>query len=223
MYLTRYGVREWLIISLLAAALAVVLGIFVSWWLLLAVAPPWLALMAFFRDPIRPVPDNLPDEVMLAPSDGTVSAVERVDEHEATGGQPAVIVRIFMSVLDVHVNRAPQDGEVVALNHRPGKYHNAQTDLSARENESNLITLRLPGGETFGVRQIAGMIARRIVCRLKVGDRVQRGGKFGMVKFGSTTELILPRPDEVSVHVTVGQKVTGGLTLLATLNPGEES
>jgi phosphatidylserine decarboxylase len=146
-----------------------------------------------------------------------VSAVFDVDSHEATAGNPAKIIRIFLSVLNVHINRAPFDGEIVSLKHSPGKYLNAQTEESAKVNESNLIIMRINTGETIGIRQVAGMIARAIVCPLKPGDHLKRGQKFGMIKFGSTTELILPRPQDVTVHVKKGDKVRGGITVIATL------
>jgi phosphatidylserine decarboxylase len=126
-------------------------------------------------------------------------------------------------VLNVHVNRAPFDGEVVSLKPTPGKYLNAQTEESALVNESNLIVMRIAwpgdGTEMIGIRQVAGMIARTIVCPLKPGDRLKRGEKFGMIKFGSTTELILPRPQDVTVHVKKGDKVKAGVTVIATLKP----
>ena len=230
MLLTLYGYREWMTITIVAFAAAACAIVFLptvatGLWVAAAIGVVWLALLAFFRDPIRRVPraGSGPGELapgdMLSPADGVVSAVETVDVHDATTG-PAVIIRIFLSVLNVHINRAPFDGEVVALKYRRGKFLNAQTEESARVNESNLITLRIDSGgvsETIGVRQVSGMLARRIVCPLRVGDRVARGQRFGMIKFGSTTELILPRPDEVIVHVTKGDRVRGGLTKLATI------
>ncbi|MHC4947164.1 MAG: phosphatidylserine decarboxylase [Planctomycetota bacterium] len=188
------------------------------WWAAGAVGVVWLALALFFRDPIRRVPTGLPRGTMLSPADGTVSAVERVAEHESTGG-PAVIVRIFLSVLNVHVNRAPCAARVESVRRRPGRYLNAQTAESARVNESTLLTLRLENDETIGVRQVTGMIARRIVCAVEPGDALARGQRYGMIKFGSTTELILPRPDDVEVLVGVGDRVRGGLTRLAVLPP----
>ncbi|MDY7110040.1 MAG: phosphatidylserine decarboxylase [Planctomycetota bacterium] len=222
MPLTRYGLREWMTITVVAVIAAVLLGWLLSSWLALVIGVLWLAVISFFRDPIRRVPVDLPAGSMLAPGDGVVTAVLRVDEHEATDG-PAVIIRVFMSVLDVHVNRAPRDGEVVALRHTPGRFLNAQTEEAAAVNENNLIILAIDGDETIGVRQIAGLVARRIVCRLKEGDRVQRGEKFGMIKFGSTTELILPRPEAVTVHVAKGDRIKGGVTALATLAPNRAS
>ena len=178
--------------------------------------PPPVAVLLFFRDPLRRVPQDLAKGTMLSPADGRVSAVERLDDHVSTGG-PAVVVRIFLSVLDVHVNRAPADGSVVAVEHTPGSYHDARTARSATENESNLMTIRIEPGETIGVRQIAGKVARRIVCGVRPNDRLRQGERFGMIKFGSSTELILPRPDDVEVHVRVGDRVRGGQTRLATL------
>ncbi len=220
MPLTLYGLREWLTITVVAAAICAVLSVIGWWWAGLPVAVIWAALMSFFRDPIRRLPpaedESTGGRGMLAPGDGVVTAVEEVEEHEATDG-PAKVVRVFMNVLNVHVNRMPCDGEVVALNHQPGKFLNAQTEESAKVNENNLITLRIEGDEQVGVRQIAGLVARRIVCPLKIGEKVGRGQKFGMIKFGSTTELILPRPESVTVHVKVGGKIKGGVTQLATL------
>lgn len=217
MPLTLYGLREWVAITIVCAALAA-LAAWLWWPAAVAVAVIWLALMSFFRDPIRRIETDLPPGTMLSPADGVVSAVLTVADHPATEG-PATIVRIFLSVLDVHVNRSPCDCEVVRLAHTPGRYLNAQTEASAEVNESNLITVRTAQGELMGVRQVAGMVARRIVCPLAPGDRLARGQKFGMIKFGSTTELILPRPADVVVHVAKGDTVRGGRTRLATLPP----
>lgn len=223
MPLTMYGFKVWFAISLVAIAAAATFG-WLGWWIPLgAVVILWLALLSFFRDPIRRIRTDLDPGSMLSPADGVVSAVLDLDSHESTGGGPARLVRIFLSVLNVHVNRSPHDAVVVDIKHRPGKFLNAQTEESANVNESNLITLRLPqegfGGETFGVRQVSGMLARAIVCPLKAGDALRRGQKFGMIKFGSTTELILPRPSDVTVHVKKGDKVRGGITVIATLKP----
>jgi phosphatidylserine decarboxylase len=147
-----------------------------------------------------------------------VSAVFRDERHEAVGG-PAVVVRIFLSVLDVHVNRSPADAEVVRLEHRPGRYLDARTEASATLNESNLIVLKLVDGRPIGVKQISGAIARRIVCPLEPGARLARGERFGMIKVGSTTELILPDPDRVETLVKVGDRVVGGVTILARIAP----
>jgi phosphatidylserine decarboxylase len=221
MLLTWYGLREWGIITIVAALAAAGAVLLNWWWALPVLIIIWLALVAFFRDPVRRIPANLRAGDMLSPADGKVTAVLEVDHHESTGG-PARIIRIFLSVLNVHINRSPFDGEVKAIEHTPGKYLNAQKPESADVNESNLITMRIAGGESIGVRQVAGMIARRIVCRVAVGQRVVRGERIGMIKFGSTTELILPRPRDVVVHVREGEKVKAGKTVLATFPIVEE-
>lgn len=216
MPLTRYGLREWLTITVICALIGAGAWWLIEWWAAAIVLVIWMALVSFFRDPIRRIPRDLPDGAMLSPADGCISAVETVDHHDATGG-PASIVRIFLSVLNVHVNRAPCDAEVDSVEYTPGKFLNAQTAESAKVNESNLVTLRIRGGETMGLRQVSGMIARCIVCPLRPGDRVERGQKFGMIKFGSTAELILPRPESVKVLVKEGDRVRGGKTVLAEL------
>jgi len=216
MLLTPYGLREWGAATVVAVVLGAVFALLGWWWALVPVGILWLAVVLFFRDPIRRLPAGLAPGAMISPADGVISAVEHADHHDAVGG-PAMIVRIFLSVLDVHVNRAPCDGVVVSTVHRPGKYHDARMPESAAENESQLTTLRCDDGRVLGIRQISGKIARRIVCPVAPGDRLGRGQRFGMIKFGSGTELILPRPDAVEVHVRVGDKVRGGRTIVATV------
>ncbi len=218
MVLTRYGVREWLSATAVAALATMVLLWLGWWWGLIAVAVVWLSVLWFFRDPIRRIRPSADSGIMRCPADGKVSAIETVDHHEAIGG-PATVIRIFLSVLDVHVNRSPAAGVVVSVRHASGAFNDARTPQSATENESNLIVLKLDDGQTIGVRQIAGRIARRIVCRLKVGDRVEAGQRFGMIKFGSSTELILGHRTEVALRVAVGQRVRAGLTVLAMVAP----
>ena len=216
MLLTRYGIREWLTATLLAVVYG---GVFawLGWWPVVAVvAVLWLAAALFFRDPLRRLPRDLPPGAMLSPADGRVSAVSRVEHHEAAGG-PAVVIRIFLSVLDVHVNRFPCDGEVVGLKYTQGRFHDARSPECPLENESQLVTVKVDGGRTIGIRQIAGKLARRIVCDLKPGDRLDRGRRYGMIKFGSSTELILPRELVAGIHVNEGDRVKGGVTLLATV------
>jgi len=222
MTLTRYGIREWATATVVAVVAAVVFALLQWWWALGVVALLWLAVVLFFRDPVRTLPKDLSPGDMICPADGVVSAIEHVDQHDAVEG-PAIIVRIFLSVLNVHVNRSPHNVEVVGKHHTPGQYINAQKPESAELNEQVLLTLRLIdqsfNNETIGLKQIAGMVARRIVCPLEVGSTTARGERFGMIKFGSTTELILPRPEDVTVHVNVGDAVQGGKMVLATLEP----
>ena len=229
MLLTRYGFREWGLATAIAAVIILLVLIDAAygspvnpvpvWVIIIPVIFGWCVVAGFFRDPIRRIPRDLPDGTMLSPADGVISAIEHVDAHEATNGQPAIIIRIFLSVLNVHVNRAPCDCTVLGTVYRKGKFLNAQTPESAQVNESNVILLEFPDGEAFGMRQVSGMIARCIVCPLQQGDTLTQGCRWGMIKFGSTTELILPRPDDVDVHVQTGDRVTGARTTLARLRP----
>jgi phosphatidylserine decarboxylase len=221
MRLTGYGRSVWLPCTVVAAALAAACFWWGPWWAALVPVVLWLAVAWFFRDPARSLPTGLEPGAMLSPSDGTISAVLRPEHHEITGG-PALVIRTFLSVLNVHVNRAPCDGTVRGVRHVPGRFHDARTERSAHENQFTLISFVTPAGEPIGVRQVTGKVARRIVCGLTEGDQVQRGERFGMIRFGSTTELILPRPDQVQVHVNVGQKVRGGLTVLAVMAEREK-
>jgi phosphatidylserine decarboxylase len=215
MLLTGYGTREWLTIIIVSLFLALVAAWFGQWWAVGLVVIVCLALLSFFRDPLGRRPASNDPKDLISPADGVVSAVFTTDSHEATGGRPALVIRIFLSVLNVHVNRSPCDGEVVAIAHKPGKYLDARTEESAQVNESNLITMRVASGETIGIRQVSGAIARRIVCPLRVGAKLARAERFGMIKFGSTTELILPHPERSRALVAKGQSVTGGVTVLA--------
>jgi phosphatidylserine decarboxylase len=215
--LTGYGVREWA--TVLAASIAVAVPSFLAgWWPLAGFAIIAFAATAwFFRDPMgrRPATDSPLD--LASPADGRISAVLRVPDHEATEGEPAIVVRIFLSVLDVHVNRMPASVEVLGCEHRPGRYLDARTEASATLNESNLVRLRLDDGRPIGVKQISGAIARRIVCPIAAGDRFARGQRFGMIKVGSTTELVVPDRGDVEVLVAVGDRVVGGVTILVRL------
>lgn len=215
MLLTRYGWKQWVLITVITA-IPSAFTIWLQWWLVLgALILLWLVLVSFFRDPWRSVPIDLPTGTMLSPADGVISAIEFVDDHESTGTK-SVIIRIFLSVLNVHINRVPCDCVVSGTIYREGQFLDARLEESARVNESNLITLQV-GEETIGVRQVSGKLARHIVCPVEIGDSLHQGQRFGMIKYGSTTELILPRPDDVTVLVSKGDKVYGGLTQLARL------
>lgn len=215
MTLTRYGWRQWLAITLALVFLAAIAA-YVQWWLvLIPLFLLWVSLVSFFRNPWRTIPTDLPKGMMLSPADGVVSAIEFVEAHETVEG-PAVIIRIFLSVLNVHINRVPCDCTLTKAKYRKGQFLDARTEESAKVNESNTLFFTREG-EPFGVRQVSGKIARNIVCPIQVGDSFTRGQQFGMIKFGSTTELILPRPDDVTIHVEKGDAVRGGLTRFVTL------
>lgn len=188
-------------------------------WLLLApTVIVWLGCLLFFRDPHRTVP-NLQFGEMLSPADGRISLVETVSAHEAVNGEPALIIRIFLSVLDVHINRAPCAARIISTHHRPGRYLDARDPESARVNESNLIVMEPIDGcvSRLGVRQVSGAIARRIVCTAKPGDQVAAGDRIGLIKYGSTTELIIPASARPVARIAVGERVSAGVTLLATV------
>jgi phosphatidylserine decarboxylase len=217
MLLTRYGIREWMIITL-AAAIPAAAGLFFGWWwLTVGAAVVWAALASFFRDPLgrRPATEDARD--LVSPADGLVSAVLEVPEHVATGGAPATIVRIYLSVFDVHINRAPCDAIVVDTIHTPGKYLDVRIEESAKVNESLVMRLRTRSGMLLGVKQISGKVARHIVCPVVVGRVLARGERYGMIKFGSTTELVVPTADVERVLVAKGDRVKGGVTVLARM------
>jgi phosphatidylserine decarboxylase len=199
----------------LAGVVLVVLGVFTWHWL------AWLGMLFalfclyFFRDPER-VPPPRPG-LLLAPADGhVVSVAPAVPPAELGLGAPARWrVAIFLSVLDVHVNRIPADGTVTRIAYRHGRFLNASMDKASDENERNALAIRLPDGRDIAVVQIAGLIARRIICHVREGDSVTAGSRFGLIRFGSRTDLYLP--EGVLPLVAVGQTTIGGETVLADL------
>ena len=226
MRLTRYGSYEWLTASVACAVIASIAAILGWWWIVALAVVAWVTVAGFFRDPGGRVPATDLEEDLVSPADGRVSAVEHVEHHEATDG-PAVIVRIFLSVLDVHLNRSPCAATVLGLRYRPGRYLDARSEESARVNESNLLLLQMDDGTRIGVRQVSGAIARRIVCPLREGDRLDRAQRYGMIKFGSTTELIVPGFDAAGeqpvIHVEKGDRVKAGVTILVSMSTGPGS
>ncbi len=168
----------------------------------------------FFRDPARPSPTKA--GLVMSPADGKVVEIEELDHDDHVGG-PAVKIGIFLSIFNVHINRAPVSGRVVELQYRPGKYLNALRPESARENERLTVLMETDDGHHRGIviRQITGAIARRIVCWLKPGDELQRGEQFGMIKLGSRTELLLPNEDGLAIRTQLGDKVKAGTSILA--------
>ena len=202
--------------SLILAAVGGLLGWI--WRPLALLALPLIAfLFAFFRDPERAIPGER--GAVVSPADGTVSDITEIEHHPWLGG-PAVRIGIFLSVFNVHVNRSPCAGKVMETRYKKGKFINALHHQEAsEENESNLIVLADADGKepVAAVKQIVGLIARRIVCSVTNGQTVQRGERIGMIKFGSRTELYLPRRLEPTVKVTVGQKVRGAADIVAVL------
>ena len=168
----------------------------------------------FFRDPRRkPVQD---DRILNSPADGTIAEITELAHDDFIGG-PSVRIGIFLSIFNVHINRAPTRSRVVGLDYIPGKMLNALRPESARENERMEIRLEQlePPYRGMTVRQITGAIARRIVCDLKPGETLDAGEKFGMIKLGSRTELVIPNEDGLLIHCDIGDKVQAGQTILA--------
>ena len=208
-----------LIGSVVLAVTAFALGM-VFWKLALVVVPVLVWLFAFFRDPERKVP--VEQDAVVSPADGKVSDITEIEHDELIGG-PAVRVGIFLSVFNVHVNRSPCDGRVVSVAYRQGKFINAMNHGQASDqNESNTIVLAEPKGERniAVVKQIVGLIARRIVCTVEKGETLQRGQRIGMIKFGSRTELTLAKWLDPKIQVKIGDMVRGASDVIALLgNP----
>lgn len=183
----------------------------------------WLGLfftsfcLFFFRDPVRVAPAR--PGLVLAPADGKVVSVGPAVPPPELGLGPGARWRvgIFLSVMDVHVNRVPADGQVTRIAYRHGAYLNASLDKASDENERNAIALRLPDGRDLAVVQIAGLIARRILCDLREGQDALAGERFGLIRFGSRTDVYLP--DGVRPLVAEGQTMIGGETVVADLAP----
>jgi phosphatidylserine decarboxylase len=175
----------------------------------------WVFVLSFFRDPERAVPDD--PAALLSPADGTVTHIDEVDEPDFPGGR-ALRVSLFLSVFNVHVNRMPRAARVVGLRYFPGDFLYANHPDCFARNEQLWIDLEEPGtARPLRVKQISGVAARRIVCWLKVGEAVLAGERFGMIKFGSRTEVYLPAGEPVALRVRVGDQVAGGSTVLARL------
>ena len=170
-------------------------------------------VLAFFRDPHRAVPTN--SNLLLAPADGEITNIEIVDENNFINGK-ALRIGIFMSIFNVHINRAPCNVKIEKITYKQGKHKNAQKPQAGQVNESNDLDLVRTDSpkERLIVRQISGAIARRIVCQISQGQKLTGGEKFGMVKFGSRTELYLPASENAKCLVKIGDKVKAGLTPL---------
>jgi len=188
---------------------------------LFALRLPWVATIVllvaafvayFFRDPEREIPQG--QRLILAPADGRIVAIKPFPEWKGPFGEPLVRVSIFLSVLDVHVNRAPLTSVVKAVSHSPGRFMAAWGEAASAENEQTLIHCATPDGDVW-VKQIAGLLARRIVCRLRPGQKVAAGDRIGLIRFGSRVDCILPSTAELKVRR--GQTVKGGSTILGVI------
>ena len=190
--------------------LAVIMGLAYWVWPWLVILPGilFLFVLFFFRNPNRAIP---PDELSLvSPADGVVMDVERVFEDQFLNGE-SIRVRIFLSIFNVHVNRSPMAGEVVFRAYRPGKMIPAFKSHASELNEKNYVGIRNQHLQIL-VTQVTGFIARRIVCWVNKGDNVTKGKRFGLIKFGSCTEIFVPT--DVEIKISPGDKVRGGVSII---------
>jgi phosphatidylserine decarboxylase len=202
--------REGYPLILVAAALTIVAFVLVgkpAGTVLLIVT---LAVTGFFRDPERTIPTG--DGLIVSPADGKVVSIVKVKQNEPSD-KPRTRVSIFLSPLDVHVNRLPVSGSVEDVIYRRGKFMAAYKDDASNRNEQNTIKLADERGRKVQVVQVAGVVARRIVCGVQRGQRVRRGERFGLIMFGSRTDTYLP--DDCKIEVEEGKRVKGGETILA--------
>jgi len=207
-------VRDGYFYALALIAAAVLLG-----WL---ASPPWAIVplllacffLWFFRDPERDVPQE--EGAVVSPGDGKVTDISPV----TLADRKLTRISIFLSVFDVHVNRSPIAGVVREVRYQRGQFRNAMSKVSAEQNEQNIVTLEGDDGQKVVFKQIAGLLARRVVFHPKVGDRLERGQRVGLIKFGSRVDLLVDASARVSVNV--GDHVQGGATVLAHLQPQEE-
>ena len=219
--LTKYGWPQVAVYPAAALAAMAVVPIvargYLPTWAVAAAEAVLAALLiwslSFFRDPERSCPSDR--NILLAPADGTITNIDEVEEDSFVGGK-AVRIGIFLSIFSTHINRAPCNVKVEKITYKKGKYKNAMNPHSGRVNESNdlaLVRTDAPRDRLI-VRQVSGSIARRIVCATGAGRELACGEKFGMIKFGSRTELYLPVRKEVRCLVEIGDKVKAGLTAL---------
>ncbi len=197
------------------AAVLALAGLFVSRWLFWPALAATLFCLYFFRDPERTPPPR--PGAMVAPADGRVVSVMLTapPAELGLGEAPRWRVATFLSVLNVHVNRVPASGTVSRISYHHGRFVSAGLDKASEHNERNALALALPDGRSYAVVQIAGLIARRILCSVHAGEAVQAGARFGIIRFGSRTDLYLP--EGVRPLVVVGQTMVGGETVMAEL------
>ncbi len=215
----RAGLAELLLMGSFFLALTVLLG-WIRWYLAVPPAVVFVLIVWFFRNPVRRIPSA--PGVLVSPADGKVVSIQEIMDPEIG---PAVEIGIFLSIFNVHVNRASFAGRVLAIRYRPGKFLNALRPESARENEH--LELQIEQNEApyrlIKIRQITGAIARRIVCWVAPGDELQRGEIFGMIKLGSRTELVMPKSNDLNIAVKIGDNVKAGSHILARYAADTES
>lgn len=196
-------------LSIMASAL---LTFFLGWWSI----PAWLItlfILQFFRDPPRNVPDN--PQAVLSPADGRIVVVEKAIDPYLQ--REALKISVFMNVFNVHSNRMPVDGKIESVSYFPGKFVNADLAKASVENERNAIVINTPDGIHVTCVQVAGLIARRILCYVNMGDEKKRGERYGFIRFGSRVDVYLPPTSQP--RVAIGDKVSATETILAEFIP----
>jgi phosphatidylserine decarboxylase len=219
--ITHYGKDNFTFLIIVGIVFGIGANLTHILWLQVLLYIPAIIIIAFalwfFRDPKRIIPQEALDDdsILLAPADGkVVQVIETHDKHFLKG--PALQVSIFLSPLDVHVNRIPSNGTIGFVKYFPGKYLVAFNHKASEENEQSVIGIENSAGK-YTFKQITGFLARRIVFDVKEGDTVQAGDQYGMMKFGSRMDILLPMGTTINVHE--GQTVRGGETLMAQLQP----
>ena len=227
--ITKYGLPQ---VAVFPTILIVLMAI--TWLLGKKFLPIWATItvevillivliwaLSFFRDPFRATPAD--KNLLIAPADGKVTDIEIVDEPEFIQGK-ALKIGIFLSIFNVHINRAPCDCTVEKTTYKKGKFKNAMNPDSSQVNESNdlYLTRAQSPQDKLIVRQISGAIARHIVCKTAPGKKLTAGQQFGMIKFGSRTELYIPQSDYTQCMVKIGDKVKAGLTPMVKYNSAEK-
>jgi phosphatidylserine decarboxylase len=195
-----------------SAVVSLAVTLFAGWWSL----PLWLVtlfIVQFFRDPPRQVPGQA--NAVLSPADGRIVKVEKM--RDPYTDREALLLSVFMNVFNVHSNRSPVDATVERVEYSAGKFINADLDKASTENERNALVLRLPGGERITVVQVAGLIARRILCYVKAADGLVRGQRYGFIRFGSRVDVYLPL--SAQPRVAVGDVVYATTSVIAELAP----
>lgn len=215
--INKEGHRFIAIFAAVTAALFIFTGPILGW----AGVVLTLWCVYFFRDPDRHVPTR--EGLLVSPADGVVQMIERSvpPEELGMGSDPLLRISVFLNVFNVHVNRIPLGGTVIKQVYRPGKFLNAALDKASEENERHAVHLRTADGLNIAFVQIAGLVARRIVCHLSDGQEVRTGERFGLIRFGSRTDIYLP--EGIEPLIGVGQNMIGGETIIADLKAKNES
>ena len=203
--------REGVPFVLVLGVATLVVDLLGFWWLGLVLLALTFAVASFFRDPERDVPGG--DNQVVSPADGRIVAVDSEAHAESLPGEKFQRVAIFMSPANVHVNRVPVSGEVLAVKHTPGRFLAAYDERASLENERNEVALRDERGRPLVFVQVAGLLARRIICNLRPGQRVEQGARFGLIMFGSRVDVYLV--PSARLRVSIGDRVRAGSAVLA--------